>query len=436
MKLTNKLFLLLLFVFVLNQVEARKKNRRRNKAFSPKERCKYKKKGFVGECDTEHNVKMVTFKLKRRISDSSCAPFLTVKKDCDDHSYGKAKGKKNKQKKNKCKYNKKLRTVSDCDPQTNMLIISIPLRANQADMCPPMLKKEKPCSKKRQGPKRKNGCVYEKQPWSECDVETNTRKREMILRAGEETECLPKKVVNKKCRKACRYIKGDWGPCNATTHKKTRTLTPKPGSADTCEEKTQEWSCSAFAELSSPKINKCKYDISDWSPCDPRTNTRTQQMTLKSGDPNICMRSKHLKRKCKTACKFRRGEWTECDEKTELTTRIDTLVKGQDCEKTREITKKCKRACKYSFGDWGDCDMKTNTRQRVKTLVKGDEKICKKEEFVSKPCTKRDGGERCFFGPWGDFGPCQNGVTIKQRPLLQGGVECERKAVVTKTCSD
>merc|ERR1711936_1427456 len=148
-------------------------------------------------------------------------------------------------------------------------------------------------------------------------------------------------------------------------------------------------------------------------------------MTLKSGDPNVCIRQKKLTRKCKIACKFRRGEWSECDEKTELTTRVDTLVKGdkRECEPTREMTKKCRLACKYTYGDWGDCDMKTNTRTRVKTLVKGDPEKCKSEENVSKPCTKRDGEQRCFFGSWGDFGPCTNGVMTKQRPLLQGGIE-------------
>ena len=43
--------------------------------------------------------------------------------------------------------------------------------------------------------------------------------------------------------------------------------------------------------------------------------------------------------------------------------------------------------------------------------------------------------ESCFLGSWGDYGPCQNGVMIKHRPVIAGGVQCERKAVKTKPCS-
>ncbi|KAH9490905.1 hypothetical protein Btru_039746 [Bulinus truncatus] len=43
--------------------------------------------------------------------------------------------------------------------------------------------------------------------------------------------------------------------------------------------------------------------------------------------------------------------------------------------------------------------------------------------------------ERCFFGSWGEFGPCTNGVVTKNRQVLQGDVECERKAVITQACS-
>ena len=48
-------------------------------------------------------------------------------------------------------------------------------------------------------------------------------------------------------------------------------------------------------------------------------------------------------------------------------------------------------ACKYTHGNWSDCDPTTNLRSRTRTLLKGDEKNCKQEEVVSKPCTKRDG---------------------------------------------
>ena len=41
---------------------------------------------------------------------------------------------------------------------------------------------------------------------------------------------------------------------------------------------------------------------------------------------------------------------------------------------------------------------------------------------------------RCFFGPWGDYDECQNGVQKKKRQVIQGGLECERKGVKIKSC--
>ena len=32
----------------------------------------------------------------------------------------------------------------------------------------------------------------------------------------------------------------------------------------------------------------CKYDKSQWGPCDAATNTVTRLLTLKAGDPSVC----------------------------------------------------------------------------------------------------------------------------------------------------
>ena len=43
----------------------------------------------------------------------------------------------------------------------------------------------------------------------------------------------------------------------------------------------------------------CKYDKSQWGPCDAATNTVTRMLTLKSGDPSVCNATKTDVRKCK-----------------------------------------------------------------------------------------------------------------------------------------
>ena len=43
--------------------------------------------------------------------------------------------------------------------------------------------------------------------------------------------------------------------------------------------------------------------------------------------------------------------------------------------------------------------------------------------------------DRCFFGTWGDWSDCQNGVQKKQRQVVQGGMDCQKKAVKTRPCS-
>ena len=43
--------------------------------------------------------------------------------------------------------------------------------------------------------------------------------------------------------------------------------------------------------------------------------------------------------------------------------------------------------------------------------------------------------EKCFYGPWNEFGPCQNGVKTKTRPIVSGGDKCQRKAAKVRPCT-
>jgi hypothetical protein len=44
-------------------------------------------------------------------------------------------------------------------------------------------------------------CKYIKGAWSECDANTNMRTRELQLKRGDPTVCLPRKQITKKCKK-------------------------------------------------------------------------------------------------------------------------------------------------------------------------------------------------------------------------------------------
>ncbi|XP_046588549.1 uncharacterized protein [Neodiprion pinetum] len=92
----------------------------------------------------------------------------------------------------------------------------------------------------------------------------------------------------------------------------------------------------------------CRYEKSDWSACDIKTNTRSRTLTLKKGDPKTCEKTKKLDKKCKkgvalsTECRYEKGTWSECVD--QQMNRIDNLKPDSDrsCEKTRRRTKRCK----------------------------------------------------------------------------------------------
>lgn len=137
-------------------------------------------------------------------------------------------------------------------------------------------------------------------------------------------------------------------------------------------------------------------------------------------------------------CKYTRGDWSNCDPTTNQKTRTLTLRKGDpnSCEKEKKITKSCKRGhqvCQYDKGDWSECDPTTKTKERTLTLKDGSDASCPATKPQSREC-KGENKDRCFFGPWGEFSECQNGVRKKQRELKYGGAECQKRAVKTKPC--
>lgn len=408
-------------------------NRRRAK-------CKYFKKGEISECDPVTKTKSVTLHLKKGID---CEPTQVFHQPCTQESDDEDSITLS------CKYEKKAEWT-ECGPGVLSRKKVMSLKVGQPSNCPPTRTKTVPCRSHKGRGKSKTGtkdrikgrgkvCKYIKGAWSECDSTTNTRTRELQLKKGDKTVCLPKKEITQKCKKPCKYNKGPWQPCNSATNEKSRELTLRKGDPSICNATISVVkSCRRQDAFTAARTSQCRYKHLPWGQCDLNTNTMTRVLKLKSGDPELCEDTKQLTRKCRKPCKFSKGPWSECSNSTGFRTRRDRLTKGDpsECESVRVITKKCGKdeECKYDVGDWGDCDPKRKERKRVKTLLSGPA-ACEKQVTISRPCSKPNGESNCFLGKWGDYGPCQNGVMMKHRPVIAGGVQCERKAVKTKQCS-
>ncbi|XP_076444466.1 uncharacterized protein LOC143282678 isoform X2 [Babylonia areolata] len=306
---------------------------------------------------------------------------------------------------------------TECGPGVDVRQRVLRLAPGSPEDCAPTRNVTKPCrgngggGRKRKGKGRRRkegkvkGCKYgRKSEWTDCGPGVTERHRERKLKAGSPDHCPPRRVITKPCRHA-----------NNNNNNKRRRLKKKGRGG-----------------------KECRYEALPWGECSSRTNTMTRVLRLKKGDPALCQPAKHLTRKCRKPCKFSKGEWSECDGQTGMKTRTDHLVKGDPalCEPTRVISRMCGKEdkCQYEVGNWSECDPGSQMRTRVKTLTGGDADKCQQEIRIQRPCVKPNGKEGCFLGKWGDYGPCQNGVMMKHRPVIAGGMACERKAVKTKPC--
>ncbi|CAI9721583.1 58-like isoform X2 [Octopus vulgaris] len=223
-----------------------------------------------------------------------------------------------------------------------------------------------------------------------------------------------------------------------------------------CGKKEKTFSCTIPCEsndMVNNKMNKdkkkraggkeCKYMKGTWSACDPNTSTKNMTMMLKKGDPKKCPETRIKSKGCKQGkdCKYNKGAWSKCDPTTKTKSRTLTLKAPSDssCPASKPQTKDCKgnvnnKGCKYSYGDWSACNTTSNIRTKTMTLDSGDRSMCEATKTVTKSCNKKGGKERCFFGAWGEFGPCRNGVKIKKRVVQYGDSECMKRAVKTLSC--
>lgn len=440
MRLNVPFVLLLALMMTMGMVLGSRRHRRQrnksNQAQPRRNKCKYFRKGIISDCDPATNMRSVTFQLKKG---ENCPPTQVYHQSCTtDDGVNNGMGSQSAD----CRYSRSS-PWSECGPNILTKTKVMTLKPGQPATCPPTRTKTAPCrSGKRNKPdqSKKKGCKYVRNSqWSECAPGDTVKTKVMNLEPGQPTSCPATRTKTASCKarrrnkavrpkKTCKYFKGSWSDCDASTNTRTRELTLKKGDASVClPKKTITKKCK----------KQCRYKPSDWGECDNRTHTMVRILTLKMGDPDLCQLTKQLVRRCKP-CHFTRGEWSPCNASF-IKTRTDILVRGNTatCERSRTITKSCgkKDECKYSTGPWSDCDPETKERMRVKTLTSGNATKCEKEIQVRRRCHKPNGEESCFLGPWGDYGPCQQGVMMKHRQVIGGGVECERKAVKFKPCS-
>ncbi|XP_048766139.2 uncharacterized protein LOC125673566 [Ostrea edulis] len=167
----------------------------------------------------------------------------------------------------------------------------------------------------------------------------------------------------------------------------------------------------------------------------------TKTLTLTSGDPTHCTKTKIMRKSCRKSCQYKPGKWGQCNPSTGLVERQDRLKpnSAKFCAQYRMLTKKCKKikkrnSCKYKIGQWGPCDPASKKRTKVLTLIKGNANKCKPVKEIQRLCIRPDGSDRCFFGQWKAWEGCQNGVQKRQREVLQGGEDCQIRAVRVQPC--
>jgi len=184
-----------------------RRSRKMNKITGRKSKCKYYKKGEISACDPQTQQSSVTFHLKKGIN---CPPTQVYQKPCDgtemsDQDDNNVKG---------CKYDRNA-TWSECGKGVLSRKKVMMLKTGQPASCPPTRTKTVPCKRKKSKSKGKPGrirnkknkkggkgkpCKYKKGAWTECDMITSMRSRELTLKKGDKS-CQTRKTVTKKCKK-------------------------------------------------------------------------------------------------------------------------------------------------------------------------------------------------------------------------------------------
>jgi len=290
----------------------------------------------------------------------------------------------------------------------------------------------------------KNACKYEKpgkDAWGNC-INGKRTVNVTLVRARRGQTCEPFKILEKNCRaENCRYQKKgiNWSDC--VSGQKTKVLTLISG-ANCNQTKTITKSCRQRAQRVT-RDKGCKYERATWSDCINGKRTRTK--TLKPGGPSTCQPQLVTEKNCKVkkrTCKYQPDSdgWGPCTSGQKVRTLNLKPGSPTECEATKTLRKRCKiRDCKYRKGTIGQCNQETGMLNRTDVLKDKMDASCPPTKVVQVPCNKPNSRPKvCQYGPWGQYGPCMNGVKRKSREIQMGqdNQQCQKKAVKIMACED
>ncbi|KAL4233850.1 hypothetical protein ACF0H5_008526 [Mactra antiquata] len=399
-------------------------------------RCKYRRDAW-SECDPKTNKKTMTRPLKSGNA-KICKPVQIIERPCKNVK------KRRKKTASVCKYRRG--EWSDCDGATNIKTMIKTLKRGNPRDCQPTQTIEKICKRQHKGLRSK--CIYRKtEKWGPCDPATGFKSREMMLKKGDASLCAPKKTMTKQCKKkmkdksskkkGCKYEKSQWGPCDASTNTVRRTLNLKDGDPIKCNAtKLQVKKC----KNKHLRPHVCKYKRTTWEECDSVTNMRVMIKTLKRGDPSKCEPTQTIERKCKgkkqvNVCKYKYEQWSACNVTTNTMTRRQVLKSGpESCQAVKEYSKKCKKPCKWQNGVWSECDAETNQMTRIDTLRKAAGESCPQTRVLTKKCGK---AKKCTYdhGTWSECDTTESPVRTRTQKLVTGDPGCQPEKITTKSCT-
>ncbi|KAH3736208.1 hypothetical protein DPMN_042771, partial [Dreissena polymorpha] len=340
-----------------------------------KSNCKYIKASKWGKCDPKTGLKSREMVLKK----GRCQPRINETRPCGN------KKKKKEENQNGCKYDKS--AWRPCEAASNTVSRTLTLIEGDPSVCNATKVQTKKCKDRHLRP---HLCKYRRTSWGECDVTTNMRQMVKTLKRGDPAKCEPTQTIEKKCKSkknnvnVCQYKMEPWSGCDLTTNTITRRQVLTSGPA----------TCLPVKQYSRNCKKQCRFESGEWSACDKETYQTTRVDRLRPGSLATCPSARVLSKKCgkgEKKCVYGTGTWSECDTtENPMRTRTQILISGGSNCKQEKITKKsCKKKngqVRCFYGPWGEFDAcKNGVQKKIRHVIQGGLE-CELKSVKMKAC--------------------------------------------------
>ncbi|XP_072045860.1 uncharacterized protein [Amphiura filiformis] len=206
-------------------------------------------------------------------------------------------------------------------------------------------------------------------------------------------------VKGKNGKKICKYRRGDWGECDEASNTQTRTMELKKGDEDTCpQERYITKPCDRIQRKVERKLD-CRYGAGDWGLCNTTSGMRMRVDMLEDKGMEIegCRTQRIVYKKCALACEYDYTEWSSCDPLSDTRRLEGTLIRTEDtppdCEQTVMKTKQCfgnNGREKCFFGPWSEYSpCIKGYKYRIRELVAGGHK-CELQASYAAKCKEKE----------------------------------------------